>query len=99
MTSVATQHKSADSAALIAECRVAAVLILYVVCMKQNRNLWHRIVGPHGMCRTESELRGTLRPLPVGQATGTTSHLTRSPRAHMRDASWRPRDYHYGLCT
>ena len=30
MTSVATQHKSADSAALIAECRVAAVLILHV---------------------------------------------------------------------
>ena len=30
MTSVATQHKSAESAALIAECRVAAVLILHV---------------------------------------------------------------------
>ena len=42
MTSVATQHKSAESAALIAECRVAAVLILHVheaksKFMAQNR--------------------------------------------------------------
>lgn len=42
MTSVATQHKSADSAALIAECRaVAAVHILHVPekskFMAQNR--------------------------------------------------------------
>ena len=73
MTSVATQHKSADSAALIAECHVAAVLILHVHEAKSKFMAQNRGAARH---MSESELRGTLRPLPEGQAAGTTSHLS-----------------------